>query len=86
MLYCYRQSNEARTCRTAAGPHLFKEVTMKKWFLDTFLPMWAKETVLQDNRILVRRIRELQQENSRLSAYIQGLEKGIRSHRYGGER
>lgn len=58
---------------------------MKKWFLDRFLPMWAKETVLRDNRLLVRRIRELKQENERLSAYIQGLEKGIRCRRQGGE-
>ena len=58
---------------------------MKKWFLDTFLPMWAKETVLRDNRLLARQVRQLKQENSRLEAYIRGLEKGIRAHRYGGK-
>ena len=58
---------------------------MKKWFWETFLPLWAKETVLQDNRILRRRVRDLQEENSWLSAYIQGLEKGLRSRRQGGE-
>ena len=59
---------------------------MKKWFLETFLPMWAKETVLRDNRALVRSLRDERQENARLIAYIRGLEKGLRSHRYGGER
>ena len=59
---------------------------MKKWFLEVFLPMWAKETVLRDNRELVRRLREAKQENARLSAYIRGLEKGLRSLRYGGEK
>ena len=59
---------------------------MKKWFLETFLPMWAKETVLRDNRALVRSLRDERQENARLVAYIRGLEKGLRSHRHGGER
>ena len=59
---------------------------MKKWFLETFLPMWAKETVLRDNRALARSLRDERQENARLQAYIRGLEKGLRSHRYGGER
>ena len=52
---------------------------MKKWLCDHFLPMWAKETVLADNR-------RLRQENERLSrlveqkdAYIQGLQLGIRA-------
>lgn len=57
---------------------------MKKWFLEQFLPMWAKETVLRDNRLLVRKMRELKQENERLSAYIRGLEKGMRSYKKGG--
>ena len=59
---------------------------MKKWFLDMFLPMWAKETVLRDNKALARSLRDERQENARLIAYIRGLEKGMRSHRYGGER
>ena len=51
---------------------------MKHWFLETFLPMWAKETVLQDNRALRRELRALRQENEVLCAYIRGLEKNIR--------
>lgn len=64
---------------------------MKKWLTDRFLPMWAKETVLSDNRQLKRQVRLLQQENERMKAYIQGLEMGIRAGkkitiRTGGER
>ncbi len=59
---------------------------MKKWLVEQFLPMWAKETVLRDNRALVQRLREERQENARLSAYIRGLERGLRSRHNGGER
>ena len=58
---------------------------MKKWFLQQFLPMWAKETILRDNRGMARKLRLLEQENKELSAYIRGLEKGLRGRRYGGE-
>ena len=51
---------------------------MKKWFLEHFLPMWAKETVLRDNRRLVRRNRELSRENDCLRSYIRGLHAGLR--------
>ncbi len=52
---------------------------MKKWLIDSFLPMWAKETVLADNRRLKRQLREMAQENKEMKAYIQGLETGIRA-------
>lgn len=52
---------------------------MKHWLIDQFLPMWAKETVLADNRRLKRQNRALEAENQRLQAYIQGLHTGIRS-------
>mgnify|MGYP003314506204 CR=1 FL=1 len=32
---------------------------MKKWLIDTFLPMWARQTVLADNRELSRQLRQL---------------------------
>ena len=41
----------------------------------------AKETVLRDNRELKRLIRDLRQENRELSAYIKGLELGLRAVR-----
>jgi len=47
------------------------EEMMKHWLIDRFLPMWAKETVLADNR-------RLQQENLRLSHRVRELESYIR--------
>ena len=47
---------------------------MKRWLIDRFLPMWAKETVLRDNRALYR-------ENRRLSARIRELESFVRGVR-----
>lgn len=52
---------------------------MKKWLIDGFLPMWAKQTVLADNRLLTKEIRTLRKENRELKAYLQGLERGIRA-------
>ena len=54
---------------------------MKRWLVDRFLPMWAKETVLADNRRLMAENRKLRQENREQQAYIQGLEAGIRAGR-----
>ena len=51
---------------------------MKKWFLERFLPMWAKETVLKENRRLQLELCRVQQENERLQAYIKGLRLGVR--------
>lgn len=52
---------------------------MKKWLIDGFLPMWAKETVLAENRSLRKQLRSLQNQNDQMKAYIQGLETGIRA-------
>ena len=46
---------------------------MRKWLTKHFLPMWAKETVLRDNKALARSHREEKMENARLIAYIRGL-------------
>lgn len=54
---------------------------MRYWLQENFLPMWAKETVLRDNRQLKRQLRQLRQENKELLAYIRGLETGIRGAR-----
>ena len=64
---------------------------MKKWLIDGVLPMWAKQTVLADNRLLTKEIRTLRKENRELKAYLQGLERGIRAGKRvqiynGGER
>lgn len=54
---------------------------MKKWFLENFLPMWAKETVFRDNRLLVKENRQLTEKVRRLESYIEGLQEGIRAGR-----
>ena len=54
---------------------------MRKWIIEHFLPMWAKETVLAENRSLRAENVRLRRENRRLEAYIQGLENGIRAGR-----
>lgn len=51
---------------------------MKKWLIENFLPMWAKQTVLADNRVLSRQLRQLRQERDRLQAYIRGVHAGAR--------
>jgi hypothetical protein len=54
---------------------------IRAWLFGRFLPLWAKETLLRENR-------ELKEENERLlfqlaekDAYISGLQAGIRSLR-----
>lgn len=54
---------------------------MKKWLLDRFLPMWAKETVLQDNRLLRKENELLQQKVCELESYIRGIHMGMRHAR-----
>lgn len=41
--------------------------------------MWAKETVLADNRRLLRENETLKQQLDKKDAYIQGLQLGIRA-------
>lgn len=55
---------------------------MKKWFLEHFLPMWAKQTVLRDNRELYRHNHKLRQQLRELESYCRGLEKGLRAGGY----
>ena len=54
---------------------------VKIWFLDRFLPMWAKETVLSDNRKLQQEVAYLRAELEKKNAYINGLMTGIKSQR-----
>ena len=54
---------------------------MKKWFFDRFLPMWAKKSVLRDNRILLRENQALHQQIKELKAYIRGMQAGLRRKR-----
>ena len=54
---------------------------MKKWLTEKFLPMWAKETVLSDNRQLQQENAALRQKVRQLEVYIQGLESGMRAQK-----
>ena len=54
---------------------------MKKWLLRRYLSQWAKDTVLRDNRHLVRRNRELEQKIALLERYVAGLQEGLRAAR-----
>jgi len=49
---------------------------MKKWLTNHFLPMWATETVLADNRRLLKENRMLKHKCEVLRAYIDGMEYG----------
>ena len=54
---------------------------MKKWLVDRFLPMWAKETVFAENRQLRQKVAEMEQELREKEAYIAGLMAGVKSQR-----
>ena len=54
---------------------------MKKWLTEKYLPLWAKETVLRDNRQLRAENRALMERIGQLEHYIRGLHKGLRGTR-----
>lgn len=51
---------------------------MKKWLCERFLPMWAKETVLWENRQLRKENEALSQKLREKEAYMKGVHKGMR--------
>lgn len=54
---------------------------IREWLINRFLPLWAKETVLADNRRLKREVEKLEADNDRLRAYVDGMNAGMRSIR-----
>ena len=54
---------------------------LKNWFLNRFLPMWAKETVFHDNKVLTEEVLQLRNQLAEKEAYISGMEVGLRSMR-----
>ena len=54
---------------------------MRKWLTEKFLPLWAKETVLRDNRNLRAENEMLRQKVNELERYIQGIHLGLRGRR-----
>lgn len=53
----------------------------KKWLISEFLPAWAKDSVLEENRRLQSEITRLCAIIAERDAYIEGLERGIRNQR-----
>ena len=56
---------------------------MKHWLQTKFLPMWAKESVLRDNRLLKAENQKLQYRLNELEAYVLGIRLGLRAVRSG---
>ena len=54
---------------------------LKKWLTENFLPLWAKETVLRDNRQLRAENDALRQKIGEMECYIRGLHRGLRGRR-----
>lgn len=54
---------------------------MKKWLTKQFLPMWAKETVLRDNKLLRAENDMLRTKIGELENYIRGIHMGLRGRR-----
>lgn len=53
----------------------------KRWLIDTYLPAYAKQELLETYEKQLKRNEELKRENERLNAYIDGLEAGIKAQR-----
>ena len=54
---------------------------MRKWLTENFLPLWAKETVLRENKLLRAENEVLRQKVNELESYIQGIHLGLRGRR-----
>lgn len=54
---------------------------LKNWFLERFLPMWAKESLLKDCRQMEKELASLRQELARKDAYISGMAAGMKYQR-----
>ena len=54
---------------------------MKQWLTQRFLPLWAKETVLRDNKLLQAENEILRQKINELESYIRGIHLGLRGRK-----
>lgn len=54
---------------------------IKHWLIERILPVCARELLLSEIDGLNKKVEELQREIMRKDAYIDGLERGIRSQR-----
>ena len=53
---------------------------LRKWLIENYLPMWAKEVLWKENRQLRREVRQLRQQLAVMEAYQKGLQRGLRQH------
>lgn len=49
----------------------------RKWLTEHFLPVWAKETILEENQVLHRELDRQKAAYKQLRAYADGLEQGL---------
>lgn len=54
---------------------------IKNWLYNHFLPLWAKETVLAENKKLQAENERLYEQLAEKQAYIDGMHAGIKSVR-----
>ena len=54
---------------------------IKDWLINTFLPVWAKQSILAENAQLKAENAKLRAKLRELEAYTNGLETGIRAQR-----
>ena len=47
------------------------------WLITRFLPVWAKETILEENKRLCAELEQQRAENRELRAYARGLELSL---------
>lgn len=53
----------------------------KKWLIDNFLPMWAKQTILEENKRLMEENELLKQKIREQQCFINGMERGQKAVR-----
>lgn len=52
---------------------------IKQWFLYKYLPAYCKESLMEENAQLRKKVQELTAENRALEAYIKGMQRGLRA-------
>lgn len=54
---------------------------LRAWLQGRFLPDWARESLMEENKRLRGQFAEAKAEIGKLNAYLDGLEAGLRSQR-----
>lgn len=54
---------------------------IKHWLVERFLPIYLREDLLRENQKLLEKVKQLEEQNARLRAYIDGFESGVKAHR-----